>query len=407
VADPLVSVVTPSLNQGRFIGDALASVAGQDYAHVEHIVVDGGSKDETREAVEPFLGRITWVSEPDRGQSDALNKGFRLARGEILTWLNADDLLYPDAIGRVVSAFEQHPGAGLVYGAGRYLDESGAMIADYKPVPHWGHWELANIVDFVFQPAGFFSRAAFADVGPVREDLDYTMDWDIFLRIAGRFNVVCLEGPPLAGARQHGSMKTLTGGLLRLAEIWRLATSHSGRRVPPSALLYTVQWAFTTMRSAAYRVDRGLDAFPMPGSRDWLATAEDRLTNAIYRRLPIVHYDGWAGRRVRTELPPGGSEIVITGMIPEWIPIDQQCLTFRLEGRVVRRTAVEPGTFEIRLPAPAGGPVEIQIDASRSFVPERCGFPEGDLRKLAWMVGEIRWDETGGARDSDSVGTAF
>src|SRR5579872_2956802 len=114
--DPLVTIVTPSYNQGRFIRATIESVLTQDYPNIEYIIMDGASTDETADVVRPYLDRLTFVSEPDRGQSHAINKGFARARGEIVAWLNSDDLFLPGAVRRAVEAFRAAPQSGVVYG---------------------------------------------------------------------------------------------------------------------------------------------------------------------------------------------------------------------------------------------------------------------------------------------------
>src|SRR3989475_2629391 len=104
---PLFSVVTPSYNQGRFIRATIESVLTQDYPYLEYIIMDGGSTDETASLVKEYAGRLTWISEPDRGQSHAINKGFRMAQGEIVAWLNSDDIILPGAVSHAVRTFER------------------------------------------------------------------------------------------------------------------------------------------------------------------------------------------------------------------------------------------------------------------------------------------------------------
>src|SRR5438128_8552250 len=124
---PLVSIVTPSYNQGRFIEDTIRSVLAQDYPNLEYIVVDGGSTDHTLDVLRRYEGRLRWVSEPDRGQSEAINKGFRMARGEIVSWLNSDDTYVPGAIGKAVAHLGARPEVVMVYGEGYLLDEGGRV----------------------------------------------------------------------------------------------------------------------------------------------------------------------------------------------------------------------------------------------------------------------------------------
>jgi glycosyltransferase involved in cell wall biosynthesis len=129
---PLVTVVTPSYNQGRFIRDTIESVLAQDYPNVEYIVVDGLSKDETAAVCAEYVDRLTFISEKDTGQSDAINKGFRLARGEIVAWLNSDDIFLPGAIGHVVEAFMNEPELGAVYGEGYQSTSTGRSSSAFR-----------------------------------------------------------------------------------------------------------------------------------------------------------------------------------------------------------------------------------------------------------------------------------
>jgi hypothetical protein len=391
-AEPLVTVVTPSLNQARFIRDTVASVAEQDYPHVEHLVIDGCSTDGTLEALAPLLDRITWVSEPDRGQTDALSKGFRLARGDILTWLNADDRLLPGAISRVVSAFAENPGAGLVYGSGGWIDEDGASLGEYEPPPHWGVWELVHISAFILQPAAFFTREAYEAVGRLREDLDYTMDWDLFIRIASRFPMTQVRGAPIAAMRLHGSTKTASGGLRRFAEIARVARSHADGRLPPLVALYGIETALQLVRRAVRRVRPELAPLCTATSNDALAHLQHRLCGLIASRTSAVQSDGWAGRRVAAVLPPGGPDVVIQGVVPDQVAGGRQSLTVQIAGWPLHRSIVGPGEFNLRIPHPlTHKPVSLTIEASRWFVPPRVGLGGHDTRRLAWLVRSIGW----------------
>jgi len=117
-AAPLVTIVTPSYNQGRFIAENIESVLTHDYPHVGYIIMDGGSKDETADVAARYAGRLTFISEKDRGQPNAINKGFQRARGEIVAWINSDDTLRPGAIRRAVAALAAHPEAAASHGEG-------------------------------------------------------------------------------------------------------------------------------------------------------------------------------------------------------------------------------------------------------------------------------------------------
>src|SRR5579862_2592962 len=148
---PLVTIVTPSYNQGRFIRATIESVLSQDYPNVEYIVMDGGSTDDTASIVTPYLDRLTFISESDRGQSHAINKGFALARGSIVAWLNSDDLFLPGAISRAVEAFRARPDAAAVYGKGYQIDETGGIKSEFPHTQHFDRWKLVYFSDYILQ----------------------------------------------------------------------------------------------------------------------------------------------------------------------------------------------------------------------------------------------------------------
>jgi glycosyltransferase involved in cell wall biosynthesis len=177
---PLVSVVVPSYQQGRFIENTLLSILNQNYKNTEVIVVDGGSIDNTLVVLKRYENRITYISEPDNGQSEAINKGFSIARGEIVSWLNSDDI-YPDcrAISWIVDAFKLHPEYDLIYGNFIEIDNFNRVLRMYKR-PGYSFSRLLRI-GYISQPATFFRRRVI-DAMPVKEDLNYAMDLEYWLR---------------------------------------------------------------------------------------------------------------------------------------------------------------------------------------------------------------------------------
>ncbi|MHC5036757.1 MAG: glycosyltransferase family 2 protein, partial [Planctomycetota bacterium] len=237
--EPLVSIVTPSFNQGRFLPDCLKSVADQDYPRIEHFVVDGGSTDETLDVLRRWDGHeIQWVSEPDRGQSHALNKGFRKARGEIFTWLNCDDTLHPGAVGRAVRYFQEHPEWDMVYGEGRFVNVKGEDTGFYPTEPF--RFERLAEVCFICQPASFFRAGIFRKVGGIDERWNFGMDYDLWIRIAkaGRIEKV---GDIFATARMYDENKTLASHRKAHQEYIRIVKSHFGTVPPP----WIFSWAHT------------------------------------------------------------------------------------------------------------------------------------------------------------------
>jgi len=227
---PLVSIVTPSLNQGRFIREALESVAAQTYEPIEHIVVDGGSTDATLEILGDAEG-VQWVSEPDRGQSHALNKGFATARGSILGWLNADDHYLPGAVADGVRALEK-TGAALVYADVTRVNDDGVNPRRIGSRPAWDLWTELNTGNGIFSPSVFFTREALAAAGELDESLHYTMDYDLWLRIGKQFPV-CHVDAVWSVQRIHDDAKSIS----QYSEFWperrKVSRRHGGRLVSP------------------------------------------------------------------------------------------------------------------------------------------------------------------------------
>ena len=214
---PRISIVTPSFNQGRYIEETILSVANQGYPNVEHIVIDGGSTDDTSAIVDRHRDRLAhFVSERDRGQSHAINKGMDLATGDILTWLNSDDLLAPGALASIAMAFHTSR-ADMVAGMAALFSQGG-MAGCHLTSCEDGPLPLDEILDldggwhagkFFYQPEVMFTRELWDRAGAqVREDLHYSMDYDLWVRFAelgARLHVI---GRPVAWFRKHDEQKT-------------------------------------------------------------------------------------------------------------------------------------------------------------------------------------------------------
>ena len=186
IRNPLVSVVIPSLNRGHLLGPTIESVLGQDYPRIECIVVDGGSTDGTLDVLKSYGNRIQWVSEPDQGHADAINKGWRLSQGDILAWLNADDVWQvPGAAREAVAYFEAHPYVDVVYGDCGSIDADGTL----EGMSYVHDWDLAYAVEFhdhcIAQPAAFIRRAVLEKAGFL-DTRFYAMDKELWWRIGLR-----------------------------------------------------------------------------------------------------------------------------------------------------------------------------------------------------------------------------
>jgi glycosyltransferase involved in cell wall biosynthesis len=207
----LVSVVTPSFNQGAFIAETIESVLGQEGARIEYLVVDGGSTDATLDVLCGYGDRTRWISEPDRGQADAINKGWRRTSGEIIAWLNADDVYLPGAVRQVVEVFASRPEVDAVYGDCDYVDAGGRRLEPYPTRPYDYLALVREARNYIPQPATFLRRRVLDRVGPLDESLHYVMDFDYWLRL-GLHHTMAYLPVRLAATRLHPGAKSVTSG---------------------------------------------------------------------------------------------------------------------------------------------------------------------------------------------------
>lgn len=187
---PQVSIVTPSYNQAAFLEETICSVLGQDYVQqggeIEYIIIDGGSTDGSLDILQRYSDRLSdWVSEPDRGQTDAINKGFARASGEILAWINSDDTYLPNAVSEAVAYLQSHPEAGMVYGDASLIDTQGQVIGKF-PAAQTDYRRLRRGYVHVPQQSAFFRASLWREVGPLDPSFYFAMDYDLWVRLAQR-----------------------------------------------------------------------------------------------------------------------------------------------------------------------------------------------------------------------------
>jgi glycosyltransferase involved in cell wall biosynthesis len=225
---PSISLVTPSLNQGKFIRATVESVLSQGYPNLDYRVQDGGSTDETLDVLREYEGRVPFVSEKDAGQADAINRGLSRATGEVLGYLNSDDVLRPGTLAAVGEAFASDPELVFVWGRAAYIDEAGNAVSPYLARPD----AIQRLADacFIAQPAAFFRRRVWDDVGAFDASLHHTMDYDYWLRIAARYPASRMRflDRELAGCRMHADAKTVAGWSRALDEIMDLVKRRTG-----------------------------------------------------------------------------------------------------------------------------------------------------------------------------------
>lgn len=233
---PLVSVIVPSYQQGCFIRSTIDSILEQDYPHIEIIVIDGGSTDETVEILKSFKNKIQWISESDHGQANALNKGLKLAKGSIIGWLNSDDTYLPQAVQKGVYALSKRSGCWLVYGEGLYIDENGVKTGRYPTETYSAKNILRHCI--ICQPTVFFNRKLYEIGGGADEQYDMALDYEMWLRYS-RITHFLYIPDELACSRMYQQNKTSLFRTQSIKEGRRASKAHYGR----SSALWCLQFA--------------------------------------------------------------------------------------------------------------------------------------------------------------------
>jgi len=203
-----ISVIVPSFNQARFLRRTLESVLSQSGVEKEILVFDAGSTDGSLEILQSFGPEIRWVSEPDKGQTDAINKGLRVATGEVHCYLNSDDIFHPGALAKIRDFFDANREARLVYGDGDHIDEDDRVTEPYYNEAH-DYRRLLEIC-YICQPATFWRREVTREFGLFDDMLHYAMDYEYWLRVASVEPLYYLRGERLAGSRMYADNKTMS-----------------------------------------------------------------------------------------------------------------------------------------------------------------------------------------------------
>lgn len=300
-----VAIVTPSYNTGRHVGAAVRSVLEQDCPRVDYVVMDGGSTDCTVDVLKSFGPRLRWVSERDRGQSDAINRGFAQTRGEVLGWLNSDDTYAPGALRAAAEFLARHPDVAMVYGDADFIDAVGRRIGVCAHVePVFDRRRLLHYSDFIVQPAAFFRRSAFEAVGGVDPSLNWAMDYDLWLKFAAAGFKVAYRPGVLANYRWLGGSKSAAGGWGRLREVDAVARRHGARRTPAYFRLEKVNMHLVEARQALRHGARATAAASFARATANLASSPRAMWSLLSPRTWRVIYTGQVLRKRAAEQEP-------------------------------------------------------------------------------------------------------
>jgi hypothetical protein len=305
-------VVTPSYNQGQFLEETLRSVLLQGYPNLEYLVMDGGSTDTSVEIIRRYAPYLDgWVSEADRGQSHAIEKGFAHATGDLLAWLNSDDLFLPGALFTVARRFLAEPGPVLVYGDAEYIEPDGQPGAGAPCAqPYDRRWMLEHS-NMVPQPSAFFSRKAYREAGGLDENLHYTMDLDLWLRL-GDMGAAVFIPHKLSQMRMYPEAKFQAGGRQLFAEVRRVVERHGGRGLPRAVCQRLAEEqlaaAFKAFSSGHWRDGRDELAYLFENAPDW-QDSPDQLASLTAERAWRLYLAGQAeplefALKVSQHLPP-------------------------------------------------------------------------------------------------------
>ena len=368
--NPLVSIVVPSYQQAVFLREAIDSILFQDYQPIEVLVLDGGSTDGSREILESYGDRIWFRSAPDGGQSQAINEGFRRSRGEIVAWLNSDDFYYPGAVAHAVAVLQSNPKAALVYGDGNLVARDGSVMLRFPDTVPFDLWRLANLTDYILQPTVFFRREALFSVGLLDEQLNWALDWELWLRLASRYPFAYIERV-LAANRIHLDTKTKTGGFQRIREIAGILQRHGVPWHSPAVVSYTI---ITVVRRFCHNeelITPEVMVATVPGPLKRIAAPViangERLLRRWLQNVQGVWRDGFVGRRGRLWLPADGQGgyLRIRGRN---LGIAGQRITLCAAGRRVETPALSGGeTFALELEVAAGSiPVRAELRCART-----------------------------------------
>jgi glycosyltransferase involved in cell wall biosynthesis len=235
---PILSIITPSFNQAKFLRRTIESVLSQTMSSFEYIIIDGGSSDGSQDVIRDYEDRLVyWESNPDKGQTDAINKGFAHAQGKYLAWINSDDVYHPGAFDEAVSYLEAHPDVGMVYGDCTFINAQDQVIGQF-PAAQTDYQRLRRGYVHIPQQASFFRADLWREVGPLDPSFFFAMDYDLWVRLAEKAPLVYLPGHSWASFRLHGEAKTIAADARCWPEMLRVHYREGGHWFSPIVFKY-------------------------------------------------------------------------------------------------------------------------------------------------------------------------
>lgn len=385
--NPLVSIIVPSFQQARFLRAAIDSILTQEYEPMELLVLDGGSTDGSREILESYGDRIWFRSNPDRGQCHAINEGFERSKGEFVAWLNSDDFYYPGAVAHAVEILQKNPESALVYGEGNLAAADGSVMWRFPETVPFDLWRLANHSDYILQPTVFFRRAALFKCGLLAEDLNWGLDWELWIRLAKQFPFI-YTNRILAASRIYSDTKTATGGFARMAEIVKILHRHDIKGLSPAAVSHAIITLVRKFCNNAELITPDVMTDRIPGPlKNFVSPIIERLELSLRRWLQNVQgvwHDGYVGRHGSFWIPSDGRQYFLE-IHGKNLELAAQRIKLRAVGKAVATRFLSAGeTFSLMLPIPAGTvPIRLEFTCEKTknvgpldprYGPRKAGF---------------------------------
>jgi glycosyltransferase involved in cell wall biosynthesis len=370
---PLVSIITPSYNQGRFIRQCIESVLTQDYPRIEYIIIDGGSTDETIDIIKEYEDKLIWISEKDEGQSDAINKGFKMAKGEIIAWLNSDDTYEPRAVSNSVKYFMEDKDIVLTYGEGYITNDQDERVKKFDATQEFDLWTLIHVWDYIMQPTTFFKKETIEKLGYLDKNLNWCMDWDLWIRLANAGKVKYIS-EFIANSREYGDTKTSTGGYKRFKEIVALMRKYSHKKYTPGYFLYGASTLYTDLEETFLLNKIGKYVMYL-------------VHKTVFQNLPIKYQDGWVKKEYHLTIPQIYNGVVIKGEVISNSVIPLQLKFYRNRTKVTKSINAL-GSFEKKVELTDSidrQDYTIKIKANKTFKPLH------DSRRLSVRITDIQF----------------